>query len=1176
MSFLSNLIPFLPLAETVVRKIIGDDPIIPTLERAVLNKSMSPETAAKHVMDTMSRKGLVSTPQGWLYQDPSSVQNSRAPLNLSPIGTNFSNRNQNLQVQQSPLLTASGPNMTNQMSQNLLSQSQMEPLSLQQSHQLSDIAEQQVANPNVTLKSLHATDPAQLNELALNDRLNSQPKLSHNQTTQIVHNNEQARSTLEPQTLNNYSSVSLPSWLTAQNKEAVQAPSTINNLINNNNNLSNLSDGAIGNNDNSAANNADNINANLNALNKTYETSDTTTIPNNNTSQNNDVLKIIGDEPLNLTDNAGNKTVKIVGDAPNRGTRDQKLGALGTFGSFLTSIKASIVAIEQTMQNGYKVKPLTSREEFLRDVRLSFSYSASLYQKAEAYKCDYLQGMNFYPRVLTYNRGLPREDQFQVDNAGMIYFSDTICRPARNAPPLLSNVTWNTLVPLMKNTSITEFSSALRIRVRGTDMDVMSNAVLKAMPNFDTSSGYSFATRLAKAIGYVLSYNQFNRADFNNKISGLYRPASANMSAETTGTWFIFPLSYEWKLMPTREERRQYFAGTTIAVTDYSSYVDNLLGRTTNWHDAFAPNNLGTATAVVFLTQAEAMNKNIVMARTLLEMDYPAVFLETEPHNWFTVDENSRVTEIRETATADTTYINTAHIAGPMRSILYVIYDAESWNDNQVVMGVDVINARPSEPEDDPQIIFNNTADFFEEANAFASFMDEIRHWEMIYGNNSDRATALRWAAENCINWAVPSQTGVAPAGANNPMVGLMYSGMLNNPFRQASYNYFQYDRMAQLILYNTSPTYMFRDFLGRPYPYDDNRLPTRTVINAPNYTLPLSNHIIDFLVNKNWLKCAEESPQITITDPNSLTCTVNDISEALSTAADIILETEGCPMAPLFNARVDYPEQMQTFWATFMSRRIYPQLGALLTDGIQYPNLFRNSESDNRIKSYLEGEFHNFYPNNWDLPNVFHYSISRVPFSTRAKFVPNFNITDPRVNFSLWSTKQVTYRDYFNNMVRTAYGVEMQDLPVFRAYTMKLSLAFTGDGQKNIDYPMFVTDKSRNLEMPTVSVLAYDNWLAIQITYSPFTAGSVPTTFLSRPIGRIWPTWSVNFGGEKLILTMMSPRAAFARNSSTLDIRMVTEQSADEPFIAAQIWSDITSPIFNFSSQLQNASNFI
>lgn len=1174
MSFLNSLVPFLPLAEKVITKIIGDDPIVTSLESGVKNRMITPDQAAREIMSRVNERIMASPYQG---SDLLGTSSKLAPLQDKYTGisrpfsaltqqtaTNSHQAAANLrsqpQIMSDSLLNSlnnnhlGNPDLTNQMD---IGQVPM-------THQLADQAEQMVANPNATLKSLGSADPRQLTNQLLLSRSNDQPKLSHNQTTLITREDQMTRSALNPTPQQNYSNVSLNS---SDNLNNFATPNiSINSASGMSQNDQGATDGSL----NTTPANTSDINSNINELNNIYAEP---------TRNENGILKIVADEPINSVDAGGNRTVKIVADAPTKGQLDQRRGTAGNFGSLILALKSSLVAIEQVMSNQYKVRPFTNRIDYLRDIRLSFSYSTSLYLRQEAYKCDYLLGAAFLPVARCWNdsKGVG-DDKFVINHTSIIYYTDTTVINSRNAPPLLTNVTWNTLVPLMKNTSITEFSSALRIRVRGNDLDVMANAVLKSMPMFETTSGYSFATRLAKALGYVNAFMQFGRQDGNIEYSGIYRTVPEEIMFKNHNDYSVFPLSNRWINVPAVADRYiQATASINIAVTDYGSYIDNLLGRTNNWAAPFSADNLGSTTAVVYLTQAEAQNVHIVAARTLLECDYPFCFMGSRGDRIsYTVNGVGAAVPIDGTETWDYPMITTAHIEGPMFNILYVLYDIENWNNNSVRYWDADINNRPSDPSHDYDLWIDTMNNFLINPNAMPTFMDEIRHWELIYGNNSDRATALRWAAENSIVFGTPSQTCVNATGAGNNLVGLKFAGSIENPFNQPGLNWWVETKDNQGLLYKTTPTYVFRNSLSAPFPYDKNKLWTKSSAFAPAYSLPKASHLIDFLVNKNWLKCAEESAQVSITDPNSLNATINDIAEVMTALADTILETESVPMTALFLARRDYPENQQNFWATLMNRRVYPQLNAILNDGIQFPNITRFAEADTRIKSFVEPWFENAFQNNWQATAINHFSISRFPFSARSKFVPQFAVTDPRVNFSLWSNKQVTYYDFFANISRTAYGVEMQDSAAFRLYASKLSLAFTGDFQKNIDYPMLVTEKSRAVEKPWVSVMSFDAFLYLQLAYAQWVAGGVPTTYLARPVGRIWPTWSVNFGGEKFYFTMLSPRSAFAKNSSTLDIRMVTETSADEPFIAAPIYSDIESPLFSFASQLNSTANFI
>lgn len=886
-----------------------------------------------------------------------------------------------------------------------------------------------------------------------------------------------------------------------------------------------------------------------------------------NTDGNTGARKTIMDLELNNINSAVNK---IIGDDPPALAEKEEIAVTSKVGqtSVMFELMSKIVQIEQLLLSTVKIQPGSTPRNTLAQIITQVAPQPFL-RAHRTIQFNYNQwGANGHLATMQ-NKS---DDTNSWTN--ILAATRTVVTSQPRAVPYLGNVTWSQLAPLINNTSIGEFSSIFRLKIRANDMDVMANQMAQSYNQIQAAAGYSAATKLAKLMAYQVALFQITRNE-ETAIWGNGQVMTLNQYDGNVGGLLgnrFFPLNTTNAALAVGLQRM------TLGVVGYSQFVDLQLGRIP-WepNQVYNCKSWGTATAVVMCRLAELSSGLQLYARAMGELDFPLKFIG---RNCVTLNVTAAGGLSKPGNTTWTPWISLSHIAGPTDKVLLVITDYESPIANAGALRVEFGNV----PTDTvacgyPNVVTNTWALWTGPNNIYSQYGNaittEIKNWEDVFGCASDRSTAMRWVAENSLafgppenrlldgNKAITLRPFIGDA-ADSVMISLLDPGTVN--------------LNSETIGLCRTPSGILRQTLDAPNNDPFSVLGLSTLI--PCYELPAGDPGIDFLCYRSWLRPAEEYPQMRLFDPMTVTLAINELADALTAAVDFAMELHSVNFAQLWYSNNRYAGPYGPPMQLHKSNVVLRVIQDIFRMGIQYPGMRWKAEAfdtilDRQFQDYVDAYITPTF--NIDLATgqgITDKWISnrKMPWNAISKFSTFFRVDDP--NFAFWSfgTKKI-----FQNYLALNYVMNKPGDLNRNKYLAKLSGTVLNDntGDNSSEIALW-KEKSAQSIRAACPVTTFNTYFQIGATATALGfAYTQPTYNWILPMFTLFPTRWVADGGDFTSIVMTGNRDAFVRGTGTQEIRILTTLDNSESLNGADNFNDWDVTLFNPAS-LSETINFL
>jgi hypothetical protein len=887
--------------------------------------------------------------------------------------------------------------------------------------------------------------------------------------------------------------------------------------------------------------------------------------------------KIVADDPPMSVSTLHSS--KIVGDDDTAlGTKDQFRNAAVAINSSIGSdFLSRLISLDQLLASTINIRPGSSRTEAFGQFRKHFTNGQQLYKVANQYTNENPAGVMMMPIVYPIAISAPATpgvynwDNFPslLASSSIIPWSKTMIGPVSESVPLLGNVTWQLLRPLMANVTVAEFSSALRVKVRMTDMDAMANTMAHTYSLVEAMSGYAFSSKLAKLLGYVVSYTSLNGRDESGWAGvGLVKNQILDANGWVGLGKVLFPFNSQFNRALHVE----------FGLVTYVDFIELLLGRQRANNPIYGPDTWGRTTAVCMVNRAELQNGAVMACRALQELEYP-VLASRERTEWWNMDVNNTATRLTASHWS-APVISGAQIEGPTAKVLFVVIDDERTTSAtetiqflaQQVQNVGYPNTATIDTDVFADLFYN-----FSRGNSYITYlMAEITRWEQIYGNNSDRCSAMRWAAENSKLYRISPKIIVQPANVNNTLANV-YSNVASNflatnylsVYNQRPPPYTGYvdtfsnqnDLCRAIATQWRTPTYQMR-YIARVTFNNPESVGAITYIDqaAATYMLGASFPSIDFLCCRGWLRPSEEYPATRIYDYWQLVNTIYEMADVMAAYTDSVMETHSVNLpeltVPYQSLNFKYANQARLH----LERGVWPAIRLLFSTGPQFPSCrlltpaYQSVLSLNYPKPYYTAytEFtEELYQNQYFLP------ATRISFAVRAKYNDWFLVNDPVVALGKFGTHQAWMTDQYTGAVTVLFNMPTVKGDKDRIKELvKISLGAPGTADKNLLLPQWIGVITRNGRYYSSPLTLPGMWYAFAFGYRTYSNETTLATNIAFPAGYIPPSTDVFLGGDKLNFVASGPRDAFVLGSNS---------TAFYPFVqATNIISMKSAPIAN------------
>lgn len=875
------------------------------------------------------------------------------------------------------------------------------------------------------------------------------------------------------------------------------------------------------------------------------------------------MIKIVGDD---VPAGSSNTSSKIVGDVME--SHEQTAANMAVQSSMIMDIMSKVVMIEQILVSEFQVRNGQTMSGAMADIRSVVQGTPVLYKFVQSNTCNTLYGSHLNKNHhYTYNQAgtavvpiAPESTTLEV-----AYTTLTIPQYTNASVPLVANVTMQQLGDLMTNASIGEFASLLRTKTRSNDVDTLSMIMAKAYDPIVLKTGYSFSGKLAKLLGYMMAYHPIPLRDENEISStGLGIIVDNTFGDNLTRTFggVAGITDFPWSSIngaPTDNNNR------SIGICGYGTYCDLLTNRLdkspipvlgVGINNPYDPNTWDRQTAVCFCTMSEAQNFYVLPIRALSDLAYPIMeCFAGQGITEYNINQDGSYTILPNPPPNASWYpwINTAVIEGPKMGILFVVTDVETipaTTSFSYVTPANVISPYPiRNPWVNATVLHTN---FMAAPYSFRSrIMDEIRRWEEIYGNNSDRASALRWAAEN--SKMNPWNIWMSQDGAGNAISGLTLNGRGQNNIWQN----FTAAGIAGTGRENTyissTPTYCCRSRWVRTTNPNDQwnanyaNFGQKAGEDAPLYAIGAVTNPIDFLLNRSWARPFEEYPT-RIYDPIRTCMAVNEMSDCMSALLDLVYQANGVTMFMANASSATVAGPFATNHQRFMQNIVDRAVRQIATAGIQYPSFMILGQAHQNSRSIRSGPTEDNYSPPY-FSHVNNISIfGRVPADIIAKCNAAILNVDPVMNFGQFAQSGHTVMRYVPAGTYGRVNPEIVNAvlldkakPSIMWETRKLTFTALGNDVNAVRLTLTgrLTGRSYRVFLPLDRP---GPWLRVQTMFQNFWPATSTSNLIPLPNGSFFPAEDALLGGDRFYISTAGPRDAYAKATASSSIYSVIQ----------------------------------
>lgn len=710
-------------------------------------------------------------------------------------------------------------------------------------------------------------------------------------------------------------------------------------------------------------------------------------------------VKVVGDALVGQTQRVttSGSTPKIVGDAPP-GAVSSDSSIMQGMGDVMTPQQSDAALQNITNSPGFAlVSELVLQEQTLSlakglsngmsAVEMNFQSGVSLplsnasYAQDQVFLVNQIQGMmmaNLSPvfeGLLVQTAGCPIT-AFNASTTNFVSVSGAEIQAPKLAPPVGGNLTLDTLKPLLLGAAVSEYSSALRLRNTIVDVDRMLKAFAITSNNLEAQTGYSFALPLTKILGYVLNMMPFVGTNIASAISSVNATFPADyMGSSVPGICFPWVVSRQSEL-PIGNVMK-------LAVVGEADFISAITGDiiTNDWDPLFWPAAWGSETAIVYIRQNQVNSGVLNFVEMLAQLEYPVCSV-TNTVYMYTIGKggnlanptfnNMYVTNLTNV------FLTTAatRIKGPKKAVLFVVLNIKAGQRTAINLGVQNVilsteDAGPAHPDDFDLngANFNANVEWLCRSSSLPVLLSWIGRWEETFGNNSDRATALRF-------WADVSRLYGPGLVASNP---LLPGGQISLAGYRADYmNGWNFVDPASLC---QPPNFPFLDdpiwmvaqsvhslWTGNNAPalvegrnrgwrsllktasgltpmiyrkHDQADLGYEYLMGPTNaWVLPTSDFMVDYLLMKKWCYTLEEYPTDRLADAARIAYTVAVMNNIMAAIVDLLHQSNDTLMPAFFIPA--YPN-IDANMSLKMRNSVMPGIAEILLSGIQFPTAYPN-----------------------------------------------------------------------------------------------------------------------------------------------------------------------------------------------------------------------------------------
>lgn len=756
----------------------------------------------------------------------------------------------------------------------------------------------------------------------------------------------------------------------------------------------------------------------------------------------------------------------------------------------------------------------------------------------------------------------------------------TFVAPPKQAPPVGGNTTMEQLTPLLYAAPLSDYSSQLRTRTAQTNVDNMMRLVGIASNNILAGTGYSFALPLIKILGYVLDMYQIIGEGSNNFSSGL------NLSYINSYTgakaW-----EDDWPRYPGETIHNETLSFAVITETSFADLMSGANGQ----GGAFGPTTWGVSTAVVFIPASDTDNPALNSMRVLSRLAYPV--LQTADPNarayWVNRDGNFEASATEHTTV---TRVNQTYIPGPRKYVLIVITSSNT----TAPMSVNFLNAdnsvvtattanSPAEPLEFNEAQTINFLTISASLHSLPFMVSWINWWETIFGNSSDRSTAMRFWAENS-RYYFPQKAVTNAVTPNEPQgLGGWVPIQVNPPE----------NRTTDWVTADT-PDWIGSDFLtsflfggvtadglgtmatsATGLHYQATTFNTRTMVRAASIydacqLVPATDPIVDYLTVRRWVYPTEEYPLTKLTDLGRTSLTIAVMSNLLCGLTDLLAQTNNVShkhfWLPVESASSQIVRKM-------LESNFYVSVEEILNAGIQYPTVQVNRNHNTSMLLANAACYVEMFGLAMMSGQVV-AGVARIPRHDLSQYSPALGIIYNTVRLNYPQLKLAKSVVQIGGLLVPMFRIlinedDVQLAPADRLTLFnqlaRLSQGFAVTTGASPNPGVFLRgETSALLVTMAANILNYDSSRAMMFQGQEGRSDiNVPAfTGLCQPIGEIPLTRDPERGFEPLRLLMAGPIDMFTMDSGTYNYEMLFTMARGSMTVTTATFATVPDAIFN------------
>lgn len=775
--------------------------------------------------------------------------------------------------------------------------------------------------------------------------------------------------------------------------------------------------------------------------------------------------KIVGDAVLDQNQvlgaqnrgyTSGSDVKKVVGDAPAvlerqdaTMTDEQTSAAVSNVVSGGPGlIMARVVLEEQTMQTAASM--ISAQGDWLamtRNLAHSLEQDVSSVEGTSIETVEGIRGMELVGAWSTVFVAANRVDlaMTSATATGLPVTAIRLDPVVAPAPPLMGSTTVESLMPLLMGGSVSDFSTQLRLKSDRVNIENDLAAFASISDLIESQEGYSFAPSLLRALLYIKTHYTIIGEGLETFASGGNAYLRDNFQGDVD-------FEQMWPFSRPGVDTNALFSH--FAVTTEQAYIKKVTGlddeSDNDWF--WQASEFDKRVAIVFVRPQDTHNHKMNLANVATHVSYPMSLVHTRFARGYYID---RAGTVRETGNSRMwKKPNCTYIPGPT-DVLFVIVGGNPNTTYTVPIGINANNlitvSSTTHPPATPRIVNNNDADFRDMARnlnnrvMMPTWLQWMQKWEGSFGNSSDRAMAMRTAAEHCrlygsgihacnnaLSGGVMSVTGLTDVVFGEPNT-TNAAPMMSPSFYEAQKPVVSFDPTGKLTLMtacamptNTYITNGATDYNSSPR-FVDDIIPYNTVMSD-------SHHMLRYLVTKRRLFMREEVPATHLLGLGRIAYTIDLMSNMMASATDALFQVANVPLVRILMGNSIGSNDIDMMLDRVMDGQVRPALMQMFTAGVQFPQAALISQTLNQKHTIdrvtRSARIRAIYPartyNGSRRQDVI--MMSRIPRTMSAAWVSTWAMTEPGIRLNLPQMKP-RLQDIVRHTVPTGLVTEVRKM---------------------------------------------------------------------------------------------------------------------------------------------------